>query len=116
MRGTDSQCDSGLRRDPRLYLEGNPAAYDLFARPGSTVPADCARDWTLSQVLRTFSPPHARYRSCKRRFANCPWAIAGFWKIHFAGTLFFKNRSEEHTSELQSHLNLVCRLLLDNKI
>src|SRR5207237_7651308 len=25
-------------------------------------------------------------------------------------------RSEEHTSELQSHLNLVCRLLLDKKI
>src|SRR5260370_10925114 len=24
-------------------------------------------------------------------------------------------RSEEHTSELQSHLNLVCRLLLENK-
>src|SRR5207237_6001345 len=28
----------------------------------------------------------------------------------------FKNvRSEEHTSELQSHLNLVCRLLLEKK-
>src|SRR5260370_29950301 len=26
-----------------------------------------------------------------------------------------KNRSEEHTSELQSHLNLVCRLLLEKK-
>src|SRR5260370_10665706 len=25
------------------------------------------------------------------------------------------DRSEEHTSELQSHLNLVCRLLLDKK-
>src|SRR5260370_4842992 len=25
------------------------------------------------------------------------------------------NRSEEHTSELQSHLNLVCRLLLQKK-
>src|SRR5207237_10596769 len=24
-----------------------------------------------------------------------------------------RNRSEEHTSELQSHLNLVCRLLLE---
>src|SRR4051812_49947565 len=24
-------------------------------------------------------------------------------------------RSEEHTSELQSHVNLVCRLLLENK-
>src|SRR5207237_7506906 len=28
---------------------------------------------------------------------------------------FFLLRSEEHTSELQSHLNLVCRLLLEKK-
>src|SRR5260370_13195316 len=27
----------------------------------------------------------------------------------------FSIRSEEHTSELQSHLNLVCRLLLEKK-
>src|SRR5260370_32782013 len=27
----------------------------------------------------------------------------------------FHGRSEEHTSELQSHLNLVCRLLLEKK-
>src|SRR5260370_10172731 len=27
----------------------------------------------------------------------------------------FARRSEEHTSELQSHLNLVCRLLLEKK-
>src|SRR6266571_7764953 len=27
----------------------------------------------------------------------------------------FVNRSEEHTSELQSHVNLVCRLLLEKK-
>src|SRR5260370_27063775 len=39
----------------------------------------------------------------------------------FIGSLFrdqlreLKNRSEEHTSELQSHLNLVCRLLLEKK-
>src|SRR5260370_26175250 len=33
------------------------------------------------------------------RRSRCPWA----W------------RSEEHTSELQSHLNLVCRLLLEKK-
>src|SRR4029434_11357686 len=26
------------------------------------------------------------------------------------------SRSEEHTSELQSHLNLVCRLLLEKKL
>src|SRR5260370_20548715 len=29
--------------------------------------------------------------------------------------LWRKHRSEEHTSELQSHLNLVCRLLLEKK-
>src|SRR5260370_909698 len=27
----------------------------------------------------------------------------------------WRHRSEEHTSELQSHLNLVCRLLLEKK-
>src|SRR5260370_16223581 len=37
-----------------------------------------------------------------------------------AGTLAWSfvprtDRSEEHTSELQSHLNLVCRLLLEKK-
>src|SRR5207237_10178755 len=29
--------------------------------------------------------------------------------------LILDGRSEEHTSELQSHLNLVCRLLLEKK-
>src|SRR5260370_24633226 len=29
--------------------------------------------------------------------------------------LHVRGRSEEHTSELQSHLNLVCRLLLEKK-
>src|SRR5260370_259428 len=29
--------------------------------------------------------------------------------------IFSFSRSEEHTSELQSHLNLVCRLLLEKK-
>src|SRR5260370_30830199 len=31
------------------------------------------------------------------------------------GAEFQGRRSEEHTSELQSHLNLVCRLLLEKK-
>src|SRR5260370_32714053 len=31
------------------------------------------------------------------------------------GGVVGKHRSEEHTSELQSHLNLVCRLLLEKK-
>src|SRR5207237_4955626 len=31
------------------------------------------------------------------------------------GNVIALHRSEEHTSELQSHLNLVCRLLLEKK-
>src|SRR5260221_6422555 len=33
-----------------------------------------------------------------------------------AGAKRRKNRSEEHTAELQSHSDLVCRLLLEKKI
>src|SRR5260370_32150597 len=32
-----------------------------------------------------------------------------------SGSTISPSRSEEHTSELQSHLNLVCRLLLEKK-
>src|SRR5438132_8780072 len=32
-----------------------------------------------------------------------------------AQTIHFRRRSEEHTSELQSHSDLVCRLLLEKK-
>src|SRR2546427_9476734 len=39
--------------------------------------------------------------------------------VNFSGTLFHASsygvRSEEHTSELQSQSNLVCRLLLEKK-
>src|SRR5438477_2106189 len=36
-------------------------------------------------------------------------------RLRFTGDLKTAVRSEEHTSELQSHVNLVCRLLLEKK-
>src|SRR5207237_10340341 len=36
-------------------------------------------------------------------------------RLQWIGTAVSRLRSEEHTSELQSHLNLVCRLLLEKK-
>src|SRR5580698_11266066 len=40
--------------------------------------------------------------------------LPGFVRIHDDRTLMLPDRrSEEHTSELQSHVNLVCRLLLE---
>src|SRR5260370_15496129 len=40
---------------------------------------------------------------------------ARFKRLQTRGPPMQKPRSEEHTSELQSHLNLVCRLLLEKK-
>src|SRR5438477_6585059 len=47
-------------------------------------------------------------RICGRRGR---W-INPFWEVQHD---FQRRRSEEHTSELQSHVNLVCRLLLEKK-
>src|SRR5207237_6513846 len=46
----------------------------------------------------------------RRRGRACRWSFnhSGLFLDFLAG-----NRSEEHTSELQSHLNIVCRLLLE---
>src|SRR5207237_10852947 len=54
----------------------------------------------------------------------CTWCTC--WRFHNGSKIELANRntsrfwtvslrSEEHTSELQSHLNLVCRLLLEKK-
>src|SRR5260370_19231578 len=40
---------------------------------------------------------------------------AGFRHAFLAREKGMSERSEEHTSELQSHLNIVCRLLLEKK-
>src|SRR5690625_6565268 len=42
------------------------------------------------------------------------WAFEGSY-AKIAPVLFAKERSEEHTSELQSRGHLVCRLLLEKK-
>src|SRR5260370_30733878 len=58
----------------------------------------------LANLIRSRSNLH-RYKSSKwYKSSKC----ISPWKITYA-------RSEEHTSELQSHLNLVCRLLLEKK-
>src|SRR5437667_6306258 len=44
--------------------------------------------------------------------ASCPWAPSRRSQSSVARIV---SRSEEHTSELQSHHDLVCRLLLEKK-
>src|SRR5260370_20375138 len=47
--------------------------------------------------------------------AQCGPCLASEKRLVPAHKLATRVRSEEHTSELQSHLNLVCRLLLEKK-
>src|SRR5207237_10062167 len=63
-----------------------------------------------------------RARSCASRIAISMAAFAIWWPCTWrrspktsSATRWRRRRSEEHTSELQSHLNLVCRLLLEKK-
>src|SRR5260370_41178401 len=62
----------------------------------------------------TLFPYTTLFRSWGSRCAPMGWRLLSAAKI--ACTRFTTGtRSEEHTSELQSHLNLVCRLLLEKK-
>src|SRR5438477_7369081 len=46
---------------------------------------------------------------------STPEALVSDPALHAVFVLTNLERSEEHTSELQSHVNLVCRLLLEKK-
>src|SRR2546426_5976234 len=61
------------------------------------------------------------YTTLFRSWRRCPWRERSSARSTRTGTAaasrttFRKGRSEEHTSELQSPCNLVCRLLLEKK-
>src|SRR5260221_5221560 len=62
-------------------------------------------------ILMTLPPPAcfiAGYAACEHRNA----LVRLVWITLFSA---FLCRSEEHTSELQSHSDIVCRLLLEKK-
>src|SRR2546430_8571338 len=67
----------------------------------------------LIYAHRQDAPEHDRYAAWLRALVEAPepFAVA---EIVLAGFLRIV-RSEEHTSELQSQSNLVCRLLLEEK-
>src|SRR5258706_3561883 len=90
-----------IRRPPRSTLFPYTT---LFRSHAVTAAAN-----TMNVVFVTkyrMSPPRANDRSAPRRLAN----ENGRRSLDARGI-----RSEEHTSELQSLTNLVCRLLLEKK-
>src|SRR5260370_10667416 len=93
-------------------------AYDIFSRAEWTDPSCLTKGISRPQpasatgdtLIQGPCPPKA---SSKRRKSE-PSSILPPTGRSTCLT-FSPNRSEEHTSELQSHLNLVCRLLLEKK-
>src|SRR5690242_20917701 len=65
---------------------------------------------SLGRALRSVMYPDAGETTAISR-CTCPLSTNA--SISAGGTSNW--RSEEHTSELQSHVNLVCRLLLEKK-
>src|SRR2546430_9235476 len=59
------------------------------------------------------SPPKPSFGSVTRRAIMEAYRIDRFGSV--GGIVLQSSRSEEHTSELQSQSNLVCRLLLEKK-
>src|SRR5260370_33505187 len=69
----------------------------------------------------TLFPYTTLFRSPKSMWYECSYISSARIGVPSASVCawsdahWFVRRSEEHTSELQSHLNLVCRLLLEKK-
>src|SRR5260370_24737960 len=88
-----------IRRPPRSTLFPYTT---LFRSGGADVRGTCRLPCAAtarSVGSQTSEPPYPGKCNCVDR-DHCPDPT---------------DRSEEHTSELQSHLNLVCRLLLEKK-
>src|SRR5688572_31705512 len=82
-----------IRRPPRSTL----FPYTTLFRSQADRSRVSRRARPARHAAHRLRPPHARRRQARRR-----------WYRAF-------RRSEEHTSELQSQSNLVCRLLLEKK-
>src|SRR5690242_21632144 len=90
-----------IRRPPRSTLFPYTTLFRSSIR-ANRVLAAAGPPWRLSRRNLYRPTPDGR---------SSLWGVIRTSSPPFTGAL----RSEEHTSELQSHVNLVCRLLLEKK-
>src|SRR5574340_236286 len=120
--GTGKSGSYGMWNHPRGHV------WNVFVRPASSSGAT-GRSGTPSRQSRGVDPPvqirrgeRAQRRGCRKTsvFLSSETGISGNFVGRIKGAkcpfdLQFLTRSEEHTSELQSPKDLVCRLLLEKK-
>src|SRR2546430_12786948 len=70
--------------------------------------------WGMSLPIQKFAhDPQRLARAIRLRWITWILLVRHVRVIHKRASRFYHVRSEEHTSELQSQSNLVCRLLLE---
>src|SRR5438034_2330783 len=123
-RHESEPLQAGARQNNRV-----PIAFDKFAQTGwhiSAQPYDLRAGVTPTRLPLS---PHTSRRDCCDRYVRCSFPEQQIFHcatgqhccdykcaLNFAGQILRAvHRSEEHTSELQSHSDLVCRLLLEKK-
>src|SRR5260370_19585143 len=97
-----------IRRPPRSTL----FPYTTLFRSLETIDDIVRRAYQAAQLHGTGLPVYTPL-SASTLVADLEGRSSAL--LNLATLLDLDNRSEEHTSELQSHLNLVCRLLLEKK-
>src|SRR5690606_26792097 len=99
----------------RPFQWGSKRAGPDLARVGGT----CSDEWHRLHLLdpREVVPESnmPRYPWREKTLIDAPDMQARMRVLKFLGDPYDDARSEEHTSELQSRENLVCRLLLEKK-
>src|SRR5207237_10169243 len=70
---------------------------------------------SLHDALPIFGLVHDLFPLALGAFAERFGLGSMMWLLAAGPLVLLVGRSEEHTSELQSHLNLVCRLLIEKK-
>src|SRR5260370_5280302 len=87
-----------------VHLKGRACSFQSLIQSSSAVVSSSSEQNT----------PRSRHRRCNSA-SHCAVLrrLTQFSNVRRSSPV--STRSEEHTSELQSHLNLVCRLLLEKK-
>src|SRR2546430_3881653 len=103
---------SALSAPPPVPLPG-PRALPSYARMGRYIAGGVALDPRIDLLVRHLAAELSGCRWCVEHGLH-RWRQA-FLPVAELGGKVPHERSEEHTSELQSQSNLVCRLLLEKK-
>src|SRR5260370_32375999 len=96
-----------IRRPPRSTLFPYTTLFRSQVAVDARAHEAVAREFLQFDFVLAFAPAHYRRKDHD--------AVPRLGKFALKNGAHNLVRSEEHTSELQSHLNLVCRLLLEKK-